>query len=103
MTIDLMKALPLASIADDLVPLLGVMFVFSIPLVAILTSHQRKMAELVRKNNEDPRLLHEVEALKLQVHQLRHQADDLTVRPDSSPVTVPPPPPPYSVEQRLNG
>jgi len=78
--------------------------IFMIPIIAILTHHQQKMAEIINRNqrpaipNEDiAALRQEIQALKEIVHQ---QAIALDGR---SPLRDVPPPAPADVTQRLNG
>lgn len=75
--------------------------IFMIPIVAILTSHQQKMAELVRRQNpvQDEQLAAlrmEVQELKALVHQQAIALDNFIA---SQPRLTPPASP---IEQRLN-
>ncbi|RYG36881.1 hypothetical protein EON81_08395 [bacterium] len=54
---------------EDLVPLMIPILALLIPIVAILTSHQRKMAEIMRDRN--PMVDGNVEALRREVHELK--------------------------------
>jgi hypothetical protein len=58
---------------DVLGPLLGIPFVFGIPLLAIWTSHVRKLAEIKSRGvqSNDNSLRAEVEALRAEVASLR--------------------------------
>lgn len=59
----------------ELIPLLAIALVFGIPIVAILTSHQRKMAELIHHGQGDHQsqaaLMHELQSLRAEMAQLR--------------------------------
>jgi hypothetical protein len=55
---------------------LGVMIpimIFMIPIIAILTGHQRKMAEIMHGNNAsvDPRIGYEIEALRRELAEVK--------------------------------
>ena len=79
--------MPLAAI-EDVIPLLIPIVIFMIPIIAILTSHQRKMAELLhgsRQNNlpnaDVEMLRREVQELKQIVHQQTIAIDNLKQLP----------------------
>lgn len=44
---------------------------FMIPIVAILTYHQRKMAEIVHRNGATPAVLEEIHALRGEVREMK--------------------------------
>ena len=59
---------------ETLAPLLGIPFVFGIPLMAIWTSHVRKMAEIKSRGDDGKgasALRNEVAALRAEVESLR--------------------------------
>ncbi|MBS1714352.1 MAG: hypothetical protein JST30_08445 [Armatimonadetes bacterium] len=90
----------------DLIPMVAVVAVFSIPIVAILTSHQRKMAELVRSQpQQDVRSRQQLDMMQAQINDLRNQLHEHIVRTDGPPLSAAPqaPPPVSDIEQRLNG
>lgn len=62
-------------VPGELIPLLAIALTFGIPIVAILTSHQRKMAELIHQGQGDHQsqaaLMHELQSLRAEVAQLR--------------------------------
>lgn len=65
-----------ADIVGDLPPLICCVLVFSIPVIAILTKHQRKMAEIFHQRHPadravDPNTLVEVAQLRAEVTRLR--------------------------------
>lgn len=71
-----------------------------IPIVAILTYHQRKMAEIIHRNGGENQLIanmqREIHELRQQVHQQTVALDDLGLKPLPSmeiPAAVPQPPP----------
>ena len=79
--------MPLAAI-EDIMPFVIPIVLFMIPIVWILTSHQRKMAELLhgtRQNNlpnpEVDMLRREVQELKQIVHQQTIAIDNLKQLP----------------------
>lgn len=61
----------IGSAVEALAPILGMLVVFSIPLIAILTSHQRKMAELLHRGQENDRYIAEIHALRREVDELK--------------------------------
>lgn len=77
---------------EEVFAVLAVMFVslmvFGIPIVAILTKHQRQMAELFRKPavdeavRGDEALLHEVRALRQELEDVREQLNRQTIALD---------------------
>lgn len=79
---------------EELVPLAAIVFVFGIPLIAILTSHQRKMAELMQRNFSSERenlLAQEVAALRDRVNQQTMMLEQLSDRMLTLPQASPPP------------
>ena len=78
---------------------------FGIPIAAILTSHQRKMAELIHGKQDghavNQTLLAEVQALRAEVHALRGQVNEQAIIVDDlRPLARQSPPP---LENRLGG
>jgi hypothetical protein len=75
--------LPLANFTDDVMPVLALLAMVMIPIVAMLTRHQQKMALLFRQpvatNHEDSmaRLCAEVRELRAQVNQQTLLLDNL--------------------------
>jgi uncharacterized protein YlxW (UPF0749 family) len=67
---------------DSIIPLISVMMVFGIPLAAILTHHQRKMAELIHGNNQKHAESQEVSQLQEEVRQLRERSSKLMLEVD---------------------
>lgn len=69
-----------------LIPLFAIMMVFGIPIVAILTAHQRKMAELIHSKgqtqNEIAPLVHEVERMKTELAYLRQKVNEQSIQLD---------------------
>lgn len=81
---------------EALVPIMAIAFVFGIPILAILTSHQRKMAELMRSQSGNPQAQQEAQALRYEVAQLRDlvnqqqiQLDTLQMQMRSAPMASP--------------
>lgn len=57
----------------ELIPIVAIVMTFSVPLVAILVHHQRKMAELIHRNHSQAMQVHpESEALRREVAELKH-------------------------------
>jgi hypothetical protein len=67
---------------EDVLPLLIPFVVFLVPIVAILTHHQRKMAELYHGNRQ-PLPDQSVEALKHEIAELKQVVHQQTVAIDS--------------------
>ena len=70
---------------DEIGPIIAVVMIFGTPIIAILTSHQRKMAELFRSqppgqmvNPETAALREEIRELKELVHQQSIAIDNMT-------------------------
>lgn len=74
----------LAQDAESLIPIVAILMVFGIPLVAILTHHQRKMAELIhaKRNDVNPLVMDEVQRLRNEVAQLRTELHEATIALD---------------------
>jgi hypothetical protein len=58
---------------DELIPMVMGVTVMLIPIIAILTAHQRKMTELMRGGSQtgDPALRSEIAALRAEIAALR--------------------------------
>ncbi len=95
--------LPLASI-EDVIGICGVFLVATIvPIVSILTRHQRRMAELMRMTpQQDTRVVEHLDHMQRQIDELRSLVQEHIINNDRPlPLTQPPPTP--TIEQRLNG
>lgn len=55
-----------------------------IPIVAILTHHQRKMAEIVHRQGATPAVMSEVERLREEVAHMRNLLNEQTIAVDSA-------------------
>ncbi|QYK53829.1 MAG: hypothetical protein KF824_02790 [Fimbriimonadaceae bacterium] len=69
---------------DELIPIVAIMMVFGIPIAAILTHHQRKMAELIHGKQAEaqqmnPAIMHEIQSLRGEVARLRDQVNSQTL------------------------
>jgi hypothetical protein len=60
-----------------------------VPIVAMLLAHQRKMAEVVRKQQTDPMLIQHIQHLQNQIDQLRDRLNERILAQDSA-RSVPP-------------
>ncbi|MBL8049244.1 MAG: hypothetical protein JNJ45_11255 [Chthonomonas sp.] len=63
---------------EFIIPLAAVVMIFGIPIVAILTGHQRKMAEIMRGNqtvDNSAHLAREFQMLREEVRTLRDQVN----------------------------
>lgn len=69
----------------EILPFTIPIIIFLIPIVAILTSHQRKMAEIYQNKNTqaDPNLMHEMHQIKAELAQLRQLVGDQTIALDN--------------------
>jgi hypothetical protein len=69
---------------DDYAAIIACVMVFGIPIVAILTHHQRKMTELIHSKHSDvsPVVVEEVNRLRGEVAQLRQQLHEATIALD---------------------
>lgn len=71
-----------------IIPIIAIVCVFSVPIIAILVHHQRKMAELIHRNHsqaiqpsaEVQALRHEIGELRQLLHQQTITLDDLRNR-----------------------
>lgn len=96
--------LPIADLPEAIIPLVATIFFLMIPIVAILTRHQQKMALLMRNDGQfpqaNPMSLHnpptmhqpvnfgsqsnnEIQALRQDVQQLREMVSALTINVDN--------------------
>jgi|GEM_PF-1506585 len=85
---------------EGLIPLAGIVFVFGIPIVAILTRHQRQMAEILARNATSgvgPNLSHEIADLRDRLNQqtivlerLSSRLDAMALYPVSTGPVLPP-------------
>ena len=94
--------MPLASFADDMIPIIAILVVFGIPIIAILTTHQRKMTELIHRNNPqtvDPLVQQQLANMQAQIADMRSMLQEHIINNDRS---VNAPPPRDSIEHRLN-
>lgn len=80
---------------EVLIPLAGICLVFGIPLIAILTHHQRKMAEMIHKRQQEtvqnPAMLAEITALRQQVANLQDRVNQIAISADTTVTATPPP------------
>lgn len=70
----------MTGLVDAVAPIFAIVFVMAIPIVAILTSHQRKMAEMMREdNNRVQQPTPEVDMLRRDVDVLKNQVNQQTI------------------------
>lgn len=94
----------LISAIDGGVVALGVTgLFFLIPIIAILTYHQRKMAEIIhRRDVRDQSDKGEIQALRAEVYELKQLLHTQMIAMDGlNRTSVPPPTPHAEIEQRL--
>lgn len=65
---------------EALIPIVALM----IPIVALLTHHQRKMAEIVHRQGATPQVMHEVELLRAEVAHMRNLLNEQTISLDNA-------------------
>ena len=94
--------IPVAGMGEEvMLPMMAILVVFGIPIIAILTAHQRKMAEIIHRNHSqqaDPMVQQQLASMQSQIADLRSMMQEHIINNDRTFV----PPPPASVEQRLN-
>lgn len=76
------KVMPLAAI-EDVAPFLIPIVIFMIPIVAILTHHQRKMAELLHGSRQNTLPNPEIEMLRREVQELKQVVHQQTIAIDN--------------------
>lgn len=77
--------MPIADFGPEMAAVLVPMMVFAIPIVAILTGHQRKMAELMRdQHNQQNNLLGnpEIQTLRSEIYELKDLVRQQTIMID---------------------
>ncbi len=86
---------------ETIIPLVSCALLFGIPIIAILTSHQRKMAEILRQNPQnDLNQQRQFEYLQVQINELKALVQDNIIRNDT--MRAMPPVPNQDLEKRLN-
>jgi len=64
----------------DLVPIVALM----IPIVAILTYHQRKMAEIIHRSGATPAVMDEIRQLRVEIREMKVQMHQQAIVVDSA-------------------
>ena len=89
--------MPVAKI-EDFVGIVGsILAVFGIPTIAILTHHQRKMAEIIHRNQPqqvDPDVQQQLNVMQAQMADMRSMMQEHIIKSDRASTS--------SVEQRLH-
>ncbi len=68
---------------DELIPIVAIVATFSVPVIAILVHHQRKMAELIHRQHPQPMVASpEVEMLRREVAELKQLVQQQTIAMD---------------------
>ncbi|MBS1725921.1 MAG: hypothetical protein JST51_04315 [Armatimonadetes bacterium] len=78
-----MQLIPIAGIEPWQMALMVPIIIFMIPIVAILTSHQRKMAELMHGSRESSLPSAEIDELRRQIANLQSTVSALTISVDN--------------------
>lgn len=93
------SGLPMAGMEDAIGITGSLLVVFSIPIVAILTHHQRKMAELMHRGQPqqvvDPMVQQQLASMQAQIADMRSMMQEHIINNDRTSQAS-------SVEQRLN-
>jgi|GEM_PF-1255226 len=96
----------LADFPGELIPLAAIMMMFGIPIVAILTGHQRKMAELIHGQNKpaivDLNAQRQLDLMQAQIGELRGMIQEHIINNDRAPIVSQGSPAMPTIEQRLN-
>ena len=84
--------MPLIAIIPLMIPIIAL----TIPIVAILTGHQRRMAELMYRNGGpgtpgDPRLLYEMECLRRELSDVKNLLNQQAIAIDNLAPRLPSP------------
>lgn len=67
----------------ELIPIVAIVATFSVPVIAILVHHQRKMAELIHRQHPQPMLPNpETDALRREVGELKQLVQQQTIALD---------------------
>ena len=67
----------------DVLPILIPIIVVMIPIVAILTKHQQRMAEIIHQRRDETTLYPQVEALRGEIRELRTLLHQHTINMDN--------------------
>lgn len=66
-----------------MIPIIVIFIAGLVAVAAIMTAHQRKMAELVQKNQNDPGLIDELRAMRGELADLRDRVNQQTLAIES--------------------
>ncbi len=71
---------------EEYIAIVAIVMLFGIPIVAILTHHQRKMAELIHRNHsvQQETKVDEVARLRAEVQQLRRELHETAIALDDA-------------------
>lgn len=70
---------------ENIIPLVSVVMIFGIPIAAILTTHQRKMMEMMQKGQQDSSsqmLIHEIQSLRRELETMRNTVNEQSLALD---------------------
>lgn len=78
-------SLAFVRIIGSAIPIVAIVLMFGIPIVAILTAHQRRMAELMhqRRGDNEANLAQELLAMRREMSDLRDRINALTLASDA--------------------
>lgn len=95
----LKTGMPLASSEEVFIPIFAILVVFGIPIIAILTAHQRRMTELIHRNQPqqvDPMVQQQLATMQAQIADMRSMMQEHIINNDRVTTSS------STVEQRLN-
>ena len=65
------------------IPLAFILLVFGLPIIAVLTDHQRKMAAILHKGAGNEELINELRAVRAELASLQARVNETTIQVDT--------------------
>lgn len=65
------------------IPLAFILLVFGLPIIAVLTDHQRKMAAILHKCAGNEELINELRAVRAELASLQARVNETTIQVDT--------------------
>lgn len=65
------------------IPLAFILLVFGLPIIAVLTDHQRKMAAILHKGAGNEELITELRAVRAELASLQARVNETTIQVDT--------------------
>lgn len=69
--------------ADEIAPMIASVLLFMIPIIAILTAHQRKMAEIIHRGQSHGTGPNELDSLRMEISRLTQAIHQNTIAVDN--------------------